>query len=104
MAKELKVSGRMKVGTLKKNFKKAFGVEIRVYKSSSAKGRFADDDATLSSIRGEGAKGGDISIHGAKLVKNIEKDFKDKMGIGIQIEDKDGGLADDNLSLSKIGG
>jgi len=99
MAKELKVDGRMKVGTLKKNFKEIFNVGIRVYKGQ----RFADEDATLASIRAESAKGGDIAIHGATKVGNVEKMFKDAMGIKIQIEDKAGELADNDLTLSKVG-
>jgi hypothetical protein len=38
MAKELKVDGRMKVGSLRKSFKEIFGVGIRVYKGQ----RFSD--------------------------------------------------------------
>ena len=52
---EIKVSGRMSVASLKKQFKEAFGSTLRVYKSVSAKGAFADDKATLASIRAEGA-------------------------------------------------
>ena len=99
MAKELDVDGRMKVKTLKKNFQEIFGVGIRVYKGK----KFADNDATLASIRAESAKGGDISLHGRTLVENVEKMFKDQMGIKIQIENMDGELADNSLSLSKVG-
>lgn len=49
----LKVSGRQKVKSLKEAFKKEFGVSIRVYNGK----KFADDDATLASIRAEGASG-----------------------------------------------
>ena len=97
MAKDLKVSGRMKVKSLKKDFKETFGAEIRVYKGK----KFADDDATLASIRGKDAKGGDISLHGRTLVGNAEKMFKEEMGITIQIADKDGNLADNKISLSQ---
>ena len=38
----------MKVKTLKENFKKKFGATLRVYKSVTCKGPFADDDATLA--------------------------------------------------------
>ena len=43
---DLKIDGRMKVKTLKENFKKNFGATLRVYKSVTCKGAFADDDAT----------------------------------------------------------
>ena len=103
MAKELNVGGRMKVKTLKKDFNDIFGVEIKVYKTTTTgKGaKAADGDATLASIRGEGAKGGEISLHGRTKVGNVEKMFKDEMGIGIQILDKEGKLADNSISLSQ---
>lgn len=49
---DFSIDGRMKVKTLKKQFKDAFGATLRVYKGVG----FADDDATLASIRAEGAK------------------------------------------------
>lgn len=97
MAKELKVSGRMNVGTLKKNFKETFGVEIRVYKGV----KFAQEKATLASIRSADAKGGDFSIHGRTKVGKVENEFKEKMGIKIQIENSSGQLASDNISLTQ---
>ena len=59
---ELKIDGRMKVKTLKANFKKNFGSTLRVYKSVTCKGAMADDDATLASLRAEGAKGGELTV------------------------------------------
>jgi len=99
MASELSIDGRMKVGTLRKNFKEQFGVGLRVYTGK----KFASDNVTLSSIRGENAKGGKFNIHGRTKVGNVEKMFKDTMGIKIQIEDKAGELADNDLSLAQIG-
>lgn len=98
MAREIKVSGRMKVKTLKEEFKEEFGVEIRVYNGK----RFADDDSTLASIRAENAKGGDISLVGQTKVGNVEKAFKEEMGINIQIEDKAGELADNSVTLGSL--
>ena len=103
MAKDLNVSGRMKVKTLKKDFNEIFGVEIKVYKTkTTGKGaKVADDNVTLASIRGEGAKGGEISLHGRTKVGNVEKMFKEEMGIGIQILGKDGKMADNSISLTQ---
>lgn len=105
MAKELNVDGRMKVKTLKKGFNEIFGVEIKVYKTATTgKGaKTADVNVTLASVRGEGAKGGQISLHGRTKVGNVEKMFKEQMGIGIQILDKEGKLADNNVSLTQAG-
>ncbi len=47
------ITGRMKVKTLKADFKENFGSTLRVYNGQ----KFADDDATLASIRKNDAKG-----------------------------------------------
>jgi len=61
---EIALKGNMKVKTLKADFKKAFGATLRVYKSATCKGAFADDDATQASIRAEGKAGGELEIRG----------------------------------------
>lgn len=94
----IKISGRMKVKTLKDEFKKAFGVGIRLYNGV----KFADDDATLASIRKGDAKGGDVEIHGNLKVGNAEKLILDNFGIKNQIEDKTGELADNNVTLGSL--
>jgi len=96
---ELSVSGKMLVGTFKKKFKEEYGVGVRVYKGK----QFADDTATLASVRTEAApKGGDVKINARMLVGNLEKKFKEEIGITIQVEDKAGKLADDALSLAAV--
>ncbi len=92
----LKVDGRNKVKKLKEEFKKEFGVSIRVYYGA----KFADDDATLASIRAEGAKGGDFEVHGNTKVGNVEKQFMDTLGIKVQIENAAGGLANNDETLA----
>ena len=72
---DLKIDGRMKVKTLKANFKSNFGSSLRVYKSITCKGAFADDDATLASLRAEGAKGGELTVGGNKTVGKFEEEF-----------------------------
>lgn len=95
----MKISGRMKVKSLKEDFKKEFGVSVRVYKGK----QFADDSATLASIRADGAPArGDFEVHGNTKVGNVEKQFKEQLGITIQIEDASGGLADNNVTLSSL--
>ena len=66
---DLSISGKMKVKTLKANFKEEYGSTLRVYNGK----KFADDDATLASIRKEDAKGGEVKINGKMLVGNFEK-------------------------------
>lgn len=101
---ELSVSGRMVVKTLKKQFKEAFGCSLRVYAATSCKGRFADEDATLASIRGEGAKGGEMKVNGNTLVGNFEKKFAETYGIGVQVANaNDTALAKDDVTISAAG-
>lgn len=97
---DLKIDGRMKVKTLKANFKAAFGSSLRVYKSTTCKGAMADDDATLASLRGEGAKGGELTVGGNKRVGSFEKEFVAAWGIGVQVANaKDTALADNDVTL-----
>lgn len=98
------LDGRVKVKTLKANFKEAFGSTLRVYKSVSCKGGFADDEATLASIRAEGFKGGDISVSGDMLVGDFETQIAELYGIGVQVANADDtALADNNVTLYEAG-
>ncbi|MBO5719338.1 MAG: hypothetical protein J6R71_06945 [Bacteroidales bacterium] len=101
---DFKLDGRMKVKTLKETFKKTFGASLRVYKSESCKGAFADDDATLASIRAEGKKGGELVVGGNLRVGNFEKKIAELYGIGVQVSDKDDKkLADNDITLVAAG-
>ena len=101
---EIKLTGNLKVKTLKENFKEAFGATLRVYKSKSCKGGFADDDATLASIRAEGCKGGDLAVRGNMQVGNFEKKVAEMYGIGVQVANADDSkLADNSITLTAAG-
>ncbi len=101
---EFKLDGRMKVKTLKDNFKKNFGSTLRVYKSATCRGAFADDNATLASIRAEGKVGGELTVGGNLKVGNFEKKVADMYGIGVQVANADNSkLADDNITLVAAG-
>ena len=101
---EFKLDGRMKVKTLKDNFKKNFGSTLRVYKSATCRGAFADDNATLASIRAEGKAGGELTVGGNLKVGNFEKKVADMYGIGVQVANADNSkLADDNITLVAAG-
>lgn len=101
---DLKIDGRMKVKTLKANFKKAFGSSLRVYKSITCKGAMADDDATLASLRAEGAKGGELTVGGNKKVGTFETEFAATWGIGVQVANAaDTALADNSKTLVGAG-
>ena len=101
---ELKIDGRMKVKTLKANFKKNFGSSLRVYKSVTCKGAMADEDATLASLRAEGAKGGELIVGGNKTVGKFEEEFAATWGIGVQVANAaDSALADNKATLVAAG-
>ncbi len=97
---EIKIDGRKKVKTLKADFKKAFGSTLRVY----YKKRFADDDATLASIREGDAKGGDLAVGGNMQVGNFEKKMKEIFGIEVQVANADdSALANNSKTLVAAG-
>ena len=101
---ELKIDGRMKVKTLKANFKKNFGSSLRVYKSVTCRGAMADDEATLGSLLSEGAKGGELVVGGNKTVGKFETEFAAAWGIGVQVSNSsDTKLADDKVTLVAAG-
>lgn len=101
---DFKLDGRMKVKSLKENFKKCFGATLRVYKSVTCKGAFADDNATLASIRAEGKAGGELVVGGNLKVGSFEKKIADLYGIGVQVATKDdSALADNNITLVAAG-
>ena len=95
---ELSVSGRLTVGSLKNQFKKEFGLTLRIYYGA----RFADEKATLASLRKEGgSKAGDLKISGNMQVGNFEKKFLEIYGIKIQVATGDDTkLINDILTLS----
>lgn len=101
---EFNLDGRTKVKTLKANFKKTFGATLRVYKSESCKGGFADDDATLASLRTEGKKGGELKVAGNLKVANFEKKIAELYGIGVQVANADdSALANNDITLAAAG-
>ena len=93
----MKVDQRKKVSAFQNAFRKEFGVGVRVYK-----GRHLADDVALKTLTAKGAKGGVVDFGGNTKVKNVEQAFKTEMGITIQVEDKAGGLADNNSTLASL--
>jgi len=93
----MKIDQRKKVSSFQEDFKKEFGVGIRVYK-----GRKFAPDVALRELTPPGAKGGEISFSGNTKVKTVEKKLMDEMGIKVQVENADGGLADDEATLASL--
>lgn len=92
----LNIKGKMKVKTLKANFKEEFGLTIRVYDGR----RFADDNATLASIRKGDKKGGELSPKRNTKVGNLENKILELFGIKTQIAGSDDSyLCNNDLTL-----
>lgn len=99
---DLKISPRMKVKTLKADFKKAFGATLRVYTTATCKAK-ADDDATLGSLMGS-AKGAEMTFGSNLRVGNFEKKVTDNFGIGVQVANAaDTKLSDNDITLAAAG-
>jgi hypothetical protein len=94
----MKVDQRKKVSSFQSDFKKEFKVGIRVYKGA----KLADSSAALRTLTPEGKSGGAIDFGGNTKVKSVEAIFKKEMGIKVQVEDKKGGLADNNATLASL--
>ena len=100
---DFSLDGRIKVKTLKANFKKAFGASLRVYTTPTCKTP-ADDEKTLAALRAGGYKGGELVVGGNLKVGNFEKKIADLYGIGVQVANADDTkLADNDITLSKVG-
>jgi len=94
----LNINGRMKVKTLKSDFKKEFGLNIRVYVGRE----FADNDSTLASIRKGDAKGGEFSPARNTKVGNLEDKILDMFGLKTQISGSDDSyLCENDYTLAK---
>ena len=103
--KDVEVRGNLKVDTFKKRFAESFGTEIRIYKTlTTGKGaKPADEKSTLASICAEGKKINAITIKKSNTVGDIETQFKNEMGIGIQIMAPDGKtFADNDMKLKDV--
>lgn len=97
---DFRIDGRMKVKGLKENFKKTFGLSLRVYTTTTCKVP-AKEDATLASIRAEGAKGGEITVGSNRKVGSFEKMVADAYGIGVQVANAENTkLANDNDTIA----
>lgn len=100
---EFRIDSRMKVKTLKANFKKAFGASLRVYTTTTCKA-FADDNATLGSLISGKAKGGEMTVGGNLRVGNFEKKLSELYGIGVQVANAaDTKLSKDDITLVAAG-
>ncbi len=100
---DLRIDSRMKVKTLKANFKKAFGATLRVYTTANCKTK-ADDEATLGQLMTAGTKGGEQTFGSNLRVGNFEKKISEMYGIGVQVANPaDTKLSDNSITLNAAG-
>lgn len=100
---DLRIDSRMKVKTLKANFKKAFGATLRVYTTATCKSP-ADNEATLGTLMTAGAKGGEATFGSNLRVGNFEKKVTEMYGIGVQVANStDTKLSDNTITLAAAG-
>lgn len=94
----LKVDGRMKVKTLKENFKKTFGYTLRVYNTQN---HFVDEELLLANVRqDEDVKTGEFSINPEWTIDEFEKNFMDVFAIKVQVATQDdSALAENSLKV-----
>ena len=93
----MKVDQRKKVSAFQADFKKEFGVGIRLYK-----GKHLANDVALRSLSPAGTKGGEVNFGGNTKVRNVEKAFLKELGIKVQVEDSKGGLANNEKTLASL--
>ena len=98
---DFKISGHMKIKTLKANFKKQFGSTIRVYHGV----KYASDDDTVGKIAKKTvARGQEVGANGRKLVSTFEKQMQDVYGIKINVANRnDSELVANDISLTESG-
>lgn len=99
----MKIHGKMLVKNFKSAFTAEFGVAIRVHNGFST-GSYADDIATLASIRSDMAKNvtGDVELHGNMTVGTAENAVKEALGFRIQILARSGDNADNSERLGAL--
>jgi hypothetical protein len=97
---DFNISGRMKIKTLKDDFKAEFGGTLRVYDGRS----HADDSATVGSVAKKTvSRGSEVSANGNLLVKTFEERMKETYGIRVEVATADDSkLADDGCRLGSI--
>ena len=94
----MNINGRMKVKTLRAEFKDEFGLTLRVYDGRN----FADDNSTLASIRKGNNKGDEFSPRKSTRVENLENKIMNIFGIKVQISGSDDSyLCKNELTLAK---
>jgi hypothetical protein len=97
--KSLKIDGRMKVKTVRENFKETYGFCLRVYNTQN---HFVDDDDLICAVRQDdnADKSGDITINPEWTIDEFEKKVMEIFGVKVQVYTPDDTkLADNDIKL-----
>lgn len=94
-----KITGAMRIATLRKSFKKAFGSTLRVFRGK----RFADDQSTVGSVASNPIpRGSKIHISPNLEVGLFEKEMFKHFGLRVQVASSDDSeLVDNELTLQE---
>lgn len=97
---DFKVSGRLTVSGLQKQFTKEFGLELRVYKGK----KFAEVASTLAKLSDKKVE--DFACKGNMKIGNFETNFAEATGLTVQVASVgaafgEGKLIDNGLTLSQ---
>ena len=97
---EIKVIKTSTVKSIKRQFAKDFDCNIRIYKGN----RFADDKMKISELSKTDDPGGTLELGARSRVENVERYFKEKFGIKVQVSNADDTkLADNSMTLTQAG-
>jgi hypothetical protein len=96
--KIIKIKGEMTVNEFISSFKASSDIDIRIYNGENC----ANGDSTLNSLGYKHPKPIKFKLNSKMIVGDFEKVFKEKLGITILIEDKNGMLVDNSLPLNQI--
>ena len=97
--KSLKIDGRMKVKTVRENFKETYGFCLRVYNTQN---HFVDDDDLICAVRQDdnADRSGDITINPEWTIDEFEKKIMETYGVKVQVYTPDDTkLADNDIKL-----
>ena len=92
---EFSVSGRKKLGTINKEFSKAFGLTLLIYKGNQradSKLSFADLNQKTSLKVDTSINNSDINLKASMTIKEVERNFLDTYGVKVQVGDKNGNI------------
>tara|TARA_B110000238_G_scaffold199331_1_gene246158 strand:+ start:508 stop:885 length:378 start_codon:yes stop_codon:yes gene_type:complete len=103
---EFSVSGRKKLGTISKEFTKAFGLTLLIYKGNQradSKLSFADLNKKTSLKVDTSINNADISLKASMSIDEVERIFLDTYGVKVQVGDKKGDIMSSKLGKITLG-